>query len=339
MAAKSSAAYGELMKAVAVSLDDNLNAHVADMLRGSHDKSTRSTLLLQETATCCAALFRKWPDQVKRIRSMLNQAMPVDMRREAWAIVLSNPSIRTQYLQQASVSKLDTVSVDDLKITQQCEAMLANEPALTPLLRPAVVAAMKTALSYRQMHLGKLSSDDYFLIIPLLYTFGATNEQRPSNPTKGFQPSTYGVEHIIEFHSKFLDLLRGTAAGAIATSDELPQLFAQVLSLVQASDSELISVLAKVLTGDTLPRQLALVLGDMVRRLLVGYLSLDAVCFVWDQQMIGFTTPRFAFLPHYIAAIFLLLRDELIICKTVCNRSSGDYKASGRESGQRVEGL
>ena len=165
MSVRGSGAYKALADIVSSLLDDQLNGFVASQLRqpAIAQTASKTTLLMSEASEGCASLLRKWPDQIKRIRALVNQPMPTDLRRQAWRTVFSNPALRRAYTEQAAANRLDTVAIDDLKITQRCEAVLANEPTFSALVRPAVVAVMKTVLSYRQAKHADLQDVDYYL--------------------------------------------------------------------------------------------------------------------------------------------------------------------------------
>ncbi len=193
---------------------------------------------------------------------MVNNTIPKVMRRQVWAIVLSNTMMRQQYVKTVQQHRLDTVSVEDLKITQQCEAILGNSVTLAHLLKPALVALMKTSLSYKHTLTGKLSDHEYYLLVPLLHVLvyeSSLGSQRGGDGSSS-EPQ---ADEIIEYYFKFVELFIG---GGGAEENKMAALFASVLSLIQTLDSPLISALGKVMSStEPMPTQFALLLGTYIR--------------------------------------------------------------------------
>ena len=50
---------------------------------------------------------------------------------------------------------------------------------------------------------------------------------------------------------------------------------------------------------------------------LAGVLSMDVVCFVWDQCLIGVDVPGYQSLLHFTAAWLIVLRERLHRCHSV----------------------
>ena len=312
MSVRGSGAYKALADTVSSLLDDQLNGFVASQLRqpAIAQAASKTTLLMSEASEGCASLLRKWPDQIKRIRALVNQPMPTDLRRQAWRTVFSNPALRRAYTEQAAANRLDTVAIDDLKITQRCEAVLANEPSFSALVRPAVVAVMKTVLSYRQAKHADLQDVDYYLIVPFLQLFG---DEIAASASKAGRSDTDVVVDVVEVFFRFLEL----HTGRLMPERESIGIISTALGHVRAVDPGLASDLSKALPDGDVAKQLAPILHPIITRLFLGFVSLDTACFLWDQFAIGLTATKYDFIPSYLAAVVVILKDELSLCKSV----------------------
>ena len=48
-----------------------------------------------------------------------------------------------------------------------------------------------------------------------------------------------------------------------------------------------------------------------------GFLSLDVVCYIWDQYILSMKLPSFNCIATFSAVMLLLLRDEILVCRNV----------------------
>ena len=309
---RGSSAYKALSESVSSLLDEQLNGFVASQLRkpAIAQTASKTTLLMSEASEGCTCLLRKWPDQIKRIRALVNQPIPTDLRKQTWKIVFSNPALRRTYAEQAAANRLDTVAIDDLKITQRCEAVLANEPTFSALVRPAVVAVMKTVLSYRQVKFADLQDVDYYLIVPFLQLFG---DEIAASASKAGRSDSDVVVDVIEVFFRFLEL----HTGRLMPERDSVTIIASALVHVRAVDPGLASELSKAFPDGDLAKQLAPIVHPMITRLFLGGFSLETACFLWDQFAIGLTATKYDFIPSYLAAVIIILKDELTLCKSV----------------------
>ena len=301
VAIKDNAAYKALLQSASTCLDEALSREVAQQLQAGTATASKSSLLVGAAAEACGALLRLWPDQIKRIRMLLNQAMPMELRRQAWAAVFANPKVRQDFV-NSTASAASRLAADDIRITQRCESLLSGTPALAAALSSSNTFVMKSALAFRQASSGALSDADYFLAAPLVLVFG------PSQHLSSTEAAA--AADVASILQRFVDLhpLRGF------TEAQLEGVFAAVLLHIKSADVALHAALETALGA--VAKELAASCSGMLRTLFADTLSLECTCFVWDQHAIGLTSTKFDFVPFYAAAVFLSLRDVLAPCTT-----------------------
>lgn len=291
---------------------------------GLADSNQRTQVLLREAAAGAAELMRRWPDQRKRLQCCLNQQLPAALRATAWSLCLHHPAATSKYVRQATAQRLDTVSKKDVLITQQAEAILAGAPTLQPLLQPSIrrqaVGAMKTVLSYRETLTGSLPPDaDFYLLAPLLHVYVRELGAEASGTDTAF------VGDLVGRFFRWLEQRPPAATDAAARQ----KLVESAVVLLRMHDSALHQHLATVLKTDGGPAPALLrIFTPILERLFVGTLALDAVCFVWDQLIIGLTATHFQCLHFILVAVILLLRDNLMACEKV-SRGRGEGGEGG----------
>jgi len=48
-----------------------------------------------------------------------------------------------------------------------------------------------------------------------------------------------------------------------------------------------------------------------------GFLSLDVVCYIWDQYVVSLKLPSFHCIATFSAAMLMLLREDILTCQNV----------------------
>lgn len=61
----------------------------------------------------------------------------------------------------------------------------------------------------------------------------------------------------------------------------------------------------------------------LILKNILGYLSLNPLMYVWDQYVISADVPGYheELIPVIGAIIFMILREQLLACRSVCNKS------------------
>ena len=66
-----------------------------------------------------------------------------------------------------------------------------------------------------------------------------------------------------------------------------------------------------------LAESVAALMRSHVRCMFVGFLSLDVVCYVWDQYIVSLKRPAFHCIATFSAALLMLLSKQLMSCRNV----------------------
>jgi hypothetical protein len=327
--------YEALNRRVSSILNRQLNIHSSKLTES--EKKTKTEKLLEFAAEGSASLLRRWPDQKSRVRVCFNRQFPPVLRAEVWKLCLSFRRYATEYLDTVKRSRIQAVSSRDLEIGQKCEAILKSRDCKRYGVlseNPVFMTTMKSVLSWYHLKRGgiELSEPDYMLSIPLVSAVLEVSSIRAGDAV-----SDNIVSVIIEMYLLLLD--KRTKA-MLDLSDQENKFAAnsvaqQVEALVNGIDSQFCLSLQSALTTSSTPatpeqspldasreqvpfyKRLRNLLHPVVRRLFVGYLSMDVVCFVWDQLVIVIDGLLDDCLAYFCATLLLLLKNNLRKCQSV----------------------
>lgn len=136
---------------------------------------TKTALTMEAVTECTAALLKDKRDQQEMLRVLLGEEMPRTLRTEVWRIFLADAKARRQYEELWERDRTATVSHRYAEITRRCQSVL-DHSYRDVRDRPALVTAMRTALSYRDTLDLPEEPEAYNLMVPLVAVLGATFE-------------------------------------------------------------------------------------------------------------------------------------------------------------------
>ncbi|XP_073256892.1 uncharacterized protein [Porites lutea] len=286
--------YRNLTGKVSRVLDQNLNEEVTQKVVDPSNKQTKTELLLQEASSASIQLLQRWPALRTKLFACLNRPLPKDLRKAIWKMFLANPIVRQEYLEKALRNKQETISAHDTAISQKCHAFLSLESASPRELvsHPAVLAVMKSALSYRHVvlkHTSAMADTDYLLVLPFLKALVADDGDKPVDAEE--------IAGFIEAYFTFMDrrspLMRDSRSKEFFSAQK--QYGNKMTAALDAKDKQLLS--------------------SLQRLLLPGFLSLDVVCYIWDQYILSMKLPSFDCIATFSTALLMLLRDQILKCR------------------------
>lgn len=211
--------YRNLTGKVSRVLDQNLNEEVTQKVVDPSNKQTKTELLLQEASSASFQLLQRWPALRTKLFACLNRPLPKDLRNAIWKMFLANPIVRQEYLEKTLRNKQETISAHDTAISQKCHAFLSLESASPRELvsHPAVLAVMKSALSYRHVvmkHTSAMADTDYLLVLPFLKALVADDGDKPVDAEE--------IAGFIEVYFTFMDgrspLMRDSRSKVLTSS-------------------------------------------------------------------------------------------------------------------------
>ena len=180
---KGNSAHTRLVSKVSELLDKHLNETVSDELLNPLNAGTKTDLVLGRACSAAVELLRRWPDLTNKLLTCLNRPLRGDIRRAVWSLILVNPKIGDSFLQRFDLDKNDTQALQDATIVQKCQAFLSSESSFQEISsNPAILFAMKTVLSYRQVYLKTTSTvvdTEYLLLVPFVKVFVDADSNSP----------------------------------------------------------------------------------------------------------------------------------------------------------------
>jgi len=308
--------YQKLVGRVSGVLDRNLNEEVTQTLIDPSNKHTKTQLLLEGASTASIKLLQRWPDLRSKLYACLNRPLPETLRKAVWKMFLANPVVRQEYLDKVLRNKRDTVSAQDAAIGQKCQAFLSSESTFHELAsHPFVLDVMRSSLSYRQL-ITKSSSTivdtDYLLALPFLKVMVSESDVQQVDPEE--------IAGFIEVYFTFMDsrppLMKDSKSKEFITA--LKQYGNKMAAVLDSKDKQLASSLQRILSQDKpvqLADSLAAIMRSYARCMFVGFLSLDVVCYIWDQYILSMKLTSFHCIATFSAAMLMLLRDQILRCR------------------------
>ncbi|XP_022103716.1 uncharacterized protein LOC110986276 [Acanthaster planci] len=314
-------AFQSFNQAASKTLDKHLSNHANQQLLNSSPLESKSELVLEQAREGALGLLKSWPGNKAKFRRFFNQALPDRLRQIAWRLYLRSPKVRSLYLEQLKADPSSVMSILDLEVVQTCEALLTREPTFQDLSNNTdILHAMKAILSYH--HVCKktktsLIDTDYMLVIPFLLNVLST-----TRPEQLVLESTLAL--LIEEYATFMSsrpiFMRESYVKDFQGSMEA---FAkQIAGMLQEKDEALAEHFHQVFSGhfagpSALTQGIKTLVRPMVRCLFVGYLSLDAVMYVWDQYIIGLDVPDYDIVPCMTVSVLMLQRKYLLQCESL----------------------
>ncbi|XP_038056407.1 uncharacterized protein LOC119728290 [Patiria miniata] len=302
-------------------LDKHLSNHANQRLLTTSPLETKSELVLDQAREGALGLLKSWPGNKAKLRRFFNQALPDRLRQIAWRLYLRSPKVRSLYLEQLKADPSSVMSILDLEVIQTSEALLMREPTFQELSNNTdILHAMKAILSYH--HVCKktktsLIDTDYMLVIPFLVNLLST-----TRPEQLVLESTLAL--LIEQYATFMSsrpiYMRESY---VEDFQESMESFAnRIAGMLQEKDEALTQHLQRVFSGhfawsSAVVQGIKPLIRPMVRCLFVGYLSLDAVMYVWDQYIIGLDAPDYDIIPSMAVSVLILLRKYLLQCDSL----------------------
>ncbi|XP_033627019.1 uncharacterized protein LOC117289929 isoform X2 [Asterias rubens] len=303
------------------SLDQHLSSHANQQLLTSAPTGSKSELILDHAREGALGLLKRWPGNKAKLHQFFNQALPDRLRQITWRLFLRSPKVRSLYLEQLKSDPNNVMSILDLEIIQTSEALLLREPTFEELANNTdILHAMKAVLSYHHVCKKTKSSlidTDYMLVIPFLVNVLST-----TRPEQLVLETTLSVliEEFLTFMTNRPVYMRESYVQGFQESMEV---FAgQIVEILQEKDEPLVQHMERIFkrrfTGlSTMVQGIKPLVRPMSRCLFVGYLSLDAVMFVWDQYILGLDRPDYDVIPSLAAIVLMLLRKYLLQCQSL----------------------
>ncbi|XP_029194236.2 uncharacterized protein LOC114960135 [Acropora millepora] len=310
--------YKNLVQRVSGILDRNLNEDVVQTIFDPSNKYTKTQLLLEGASEATIKLLQRWPDLRTKMYTCLNRPLPNRLRKAMWKMCLADPIVRQRFLERALSNKRDTGSAQDAIIGQKCQAFLSSEEALREFAsRPAVVEIMKSALSHRQfttMGASSLVDTDFLLVLPFLKSLVLDSDVN--------QVDSQEIADFVEVYCTFMEsrppLMKDSRSKEFLVA--LTQYGKNVAAVLESKDQHLASSLQRVFSqgkSDQMAEGLAALMRSCARCMFVGFLSLNVVCYIWDQYILNLKLRSFHCIAMFSAAMLMLLREKLLRCRNV----------------------
>ena len=326
--------YQEISRIVSEALDSNINAAVAAAQSNTSSSSslsssssntaatgTKDELLLEEAARGITMLLQRWPDQHRCIYTCVNRALPIHLRSRVWSLMLAQPA------------PAPDATTRDVALVQRVETLLAARDTLVALRRVEIVQLI-VASACKAVKSGTPSSSmregDLLLCIPLVFVFSRSPPWTSSGGGGGGGGGGGSRSGVGGGSSLMLDSVSVNIGGCLAKllenkpkalqhAEHYAQLVTSVLTLIQSTDPSLNAVIQTAFGADEggAKKSFGKMLYPLVESLFVGHVSMDVVCYLWDQMVIGLSAVKFDWLPYFVAAIVLSLKELLTPCKTV----------------------
>jgi hypothetical protein len=182
--------------------------------------------------------------------------------------------------------------------------MLRDDATLSSLLESANTFLMKSVIAYRS-YVGnrKCPEWEYGVVAVLVSVF----------PPQQTRDASEHIASHIEMTHRLIEL----HPFATMSEADVSSFFDGVFTLLKSADAGFAAVLGKALQGSA-GKALAHYFTPMLLQLFARYLPLPCVTFLWDQILIGLTCSRGPLVAsHYVATLFLCVRDSLMTCSTV----------------------
>ncbi|KAJ7387376.1 hypothetical protein OS493_004370 [Desmophyllum pertusum] len=308
--------YQKLVAIVSGVLDRNLNEEVTQTVIHPSNTHTKTQLLLHGASKASINLLQRWPDLRSKLFACLNRPLPAELRKAVWKMFLANPIVRKEYLEKVSRNKRDTISPHDAAIGQKCEAFLSSESGFHELAsHPTLRSIMKTSLSYRHVNIKNTSTivdTDYLLTLPFLKVIVADSDMK--------EVDTEEIAGFIEVYFSFMEsrppLMKDSRSKEFLSAQK--QYGSKMADILDSKDKQLASTLQRILSPDRpvqLAESLAALMRSYARCMFVGFLSLDVVCYIWDQYILSMKLPSFCCIAMFSAAMLMLLKKEILMCR------------------------
>ncbi|XP_068749867.1 uncharacterized protein [Montipora capricornis] len=316
---RNGSSYKSLLLRVSGVLDRNLNEDVVKTLVDPSNKYTKTQLLLEQASEASIKFLQRWPDLRIKLYACINHPLPKNLRKAVWKMCLADPNVRREFLDRVLKNKRDTGSAHDASIGQKCHAFLSSEAALRELssARPAVVDVMISALSYRQYStkgVSTLVDTDFLLTLPFLKTMVLDIDVNHVDSEE--------VANFVEMYCTFMDsrppLMKDSRSKEFLSA--LKQYGSRMASILESKDHQLALSLQRILLQDKagqMAESLAALMRPCARCMFVGFLSLDVVCYIWDQFILSIRLRSFHCIAMFSSVMLMLLREPLLRCRNV----------------------
>ncbi|KAL5477956.1 hypothetical protein EMCRGX_G024822 [Ephydatia muelleri] len=278
----------------------------------------------KNASRACGHLLERWPNLVDHLKRYLNHPLPSDVRSSAWRARLT-PARRRVGRNDAVTSSaaapdglLPERSAQETRLCQTCETILRSKPVYAALSDSiGVLKAMKgvALLSHRANPSNVLTDADLLICIPFLY---ARREElgRHSHDSDGV--FFHLVVDIADQYETFMRIrpMTMSASNESAAIEALDEFETQVKHLLSSEDPSLRHFLSSMLHRETgsARKRLKNLIQPFIQRMFVGDVSMDVLCFIWDQCFIGMDTMGYQCLPYITATWLILLREKLMSC-------------------------
>ncbi|XP_071502366.1 uncharacterized protein [Diadema antillarum] len=317
------------------SVNEHINSFVSRQLldgSGFPLSSTKSDLVIDQANDASATLLTRWPEMKSKLHRCFNRPLPTGLRQVAWRLFLSNPTVKSRYLSRLERDPESTMSILDLDIVQKCDALLQSEPTFKSLaFKSDVLHTMKAVLSYhhacKQTRTGLLDTD-YLLVVPFLVNALGLAAAGPGSRRGGLETEGHPIntkETMALIVEQYSTLMSTRPAYMKESYDQdfkesMRLCSSKLAGTLHVYDSDLAGHLLSILSKDgknlPLAESLKQITRPMIRSIFVGYLSLEAVLFIWDQHVIGLDAPEFDVIPPIMVLILLLHKTQLMECQT-----------------------
>ncbi|XP_032236000.2 uncharacterized protein LOC5510899 [Nematostella vectensis] len=320
---KDGSRYTDVVAMVGRTVDRCVNEAILGELMSPHNDRTKTQLLMDSTCDACVNILQKWPSLKPKLFSNLNRPLPPKLRKIIWKMFLDKPSINDDYILKKKSKSTQALQHESV-IKQRSEAFLLSEQkfqALSMETKTYLVDVMTSSLVYysqissNQSH--TLGDTEYMLAIPFIEVFlSDMNIKKDQNGKELLQATAQFVEVFTNFMETRPLYLKDS--GSMEFHSALKQVGITMATLLEQCDLQLATFLQKALAEDgsqTLQGCLSVLVRAYIRSMFVGYVSMDVLCYIWDQYVISIKYPKFQSIPTFAVALLLVLKTHLLACK------------------------
>jgi hypothetical protein len=333
------AAYARLQAHVATSVDCHFSpllfqppAIAQEFSATSEDSSTmpRAHPEADPLAEACSMLLEASPHLKYSLKCALNHPLPHGLRLAAWRALLSRPDVQKDFL--AAGKELQPGDESE-EISRRCRHVLGENPVFRELAGSSVaLSAMQAVVLYwKQKASGEVLDSELLLSVPFVHVWREELERQVDGSSSSKGEARVIFAEIAAEYVHFMEMLPPSVSSSATESADGMKKFARgVEELLQTEDPQLHQALGKAFKktggspkkdrragGNPFHHTLKSILFPHIQKMLVGDVSMDVVCYIWDQCFMGLDVPEYQCLPYFTTVWLLLLRDRLLRAKSV----------------------
>ncbi|CAI8044027.1 hypothetical protein GBAR_LOCUS24428 [Geodia barretti] len=336
------AAYARLRAHVATSVDYHFSPLLfqppgiaQEFSATAEDSSTmpRAHPEADPLAEACSRLLEASPHLKHSLKCALNHPLPHGLRLAAWRALLSRPDVQKDFL--VAGKELQPGDESKKEISRRCRHVLGENPVFRELAGSSVaLSAMQAVVLYwMQRASGEVLDSELLLSVPFVHVWREELERQVDRSSSSKGEARVIFAEIAAEYVHFMEMLPpSVSSSATESADGMKKFARRVEELLQTEDPQLHQALGKAFKktggspkkdrrawGNPFHHTLKSILFPHIQKMLVGDVSMDVVCYIWDQCFIGLDVPEYQCLPYFTTVWLLLLRDRLLRAKSVAN--------------------